>query len=279
MSLIHLLRGVGLRPKKGLGQNFLVDDAIASRIVAAVLSHSRDRLVEIGPGVGSLTCPLLQEVQQLWAVEQDADLVPLLQHRTKGLGQLEIEQNDALLVDFRQLARRLGGPLTIVSNLPYSVSVPLLFHLLDQGDAVGVMVLMFQKEVAERIAAPPNCKAYGALSIHSQLWMAVEPLFFVPPTAFYPVPKVDSRVMRLVRRPAPLVQVEDPIFFQKVVKAAFGQRRKTLNNALKTIHVQPRAWLSRAGIDPVRRGESLTVVEFVRLAANRPVAMNSAREG
>ena len=266
MSLINLLKRVGLRPRKGLGQNFLVDKEISSRIVAEVLCHSQERLVEIGPGVGSLTSPLLQQVKQLWVIEQDSRLIPLLRQQTAGLGQLEIEQGDALLVDFRALAQRLGGPLTIVANLPYHISTPLLFHLLDQGDAISSMILMFQKEVAERIAAPPNCKAYGTLSVHTQLWMTVEPVLFVPPTAFYPVPRVDSCVVRLVRRTVPLAQVKDPLFFRKVVRAAFGQRRKTLNNALKMIEPHPGPWLSRADIDPVRRGETLTVVEFVRLA-------------
>lgn len=266
MSLVHVLKKAGLRPKKGLGQNFLVDEAMAAQIVAVTLSLARARLVEIGPGIGSLTCPLLQETKRLWVVEQDATLIPLLRQRTQGLGTLDIAQQDALLVDFRQLAHRLGGPLTLVANLPYHISTPLLFHLLEQGDAMAAMVLMFQKEVAERIAAPPNCKAYGTLSVHTQLWMTVEPVLFVPPTAFYPVPRVDSCVVRLVRRTVPLAQVKDPLFFRKVVRAAFGQRRKTLNNALKMIEPHPGPWLSRADIDPVRRGETLTVVEFVRLA-------------
>ncbi|MBF0459862.1 MAG: 16S rRNA (adenine(1518)-N(6)/adenine(1519)-N(6))-dimethyltransferase RsmA [Magnetococcales bacterium] len=256
----------GLRPKKGLGQNFLVDDGIAEQIAEAAWAQAQGPLVEIGPGIGSLTLPLLRRAQQVWAVEQDAALLPLLRTRTEGLGQLVVEQGDALLVDFRQWAERLGRPLTIVANLPYHVSTPILFHLLAQGAAVGAMILMFQKEVAERIAAPPGGKTYGILSVHSQLWMAVEPLFAVPPKAFYPSPKVDSSVIRLVRRAAPLAQVDDPDFFRLVVRAAFGQRRKTLLNALKVIDPSPEAWLSRADIDPQRRGETLAVVEFVRLA-------------
>ena len=266
MSLIHMLKMSGLRPKKGLGQNFLVDEGMADRIAEAALSHGRSPFVEIGPGIGSLTRPLLARVGQLWAVEQDAALLPLLRTRTEEFGQLEIEQGDALMIDFREWAVRLGGPLTIVANLPYHISTPLLFHLLEQGDAIGAMVLMFQKEVAERIAAPPNNKSYGILSVHSQLWMAVESLFEVPPRAFYPVPKVDSSVISLVRRAEPLAQVADPPFFRKVVRAAFGQRRKTISNALKVLEINPNPWLLRADIDPIRRGETLSVVEFVRLA-------------
>lgn len=269
MSLIHMLKMCGLHPKKGLGQNFLADESVAERIAEAAASHMPSRFVEIGPGVGSLTRPLLTRTQQLWAIEQDAALIPVLRTRTEGLGVLEIEQGDALLVPFRAWADRLGGPLTIVANLPYHISTPLLFHLLEQGDAIGAMILMFQKEVADRIAAQPNSKAYGILSVHTQLWMAVEPLFDVPPRAFYPVPKVDSCVVRLVRRAAPLAQVVDPLFFRQVVRAAFGQRRKTLLNALKTVDPNPAPWLERANVDPIRRGETLSVVEFVQLANNR----------
>ena len=268
MSLIHLLKQAGLRPKKGMGQNFLINEEIINWIVTAVLGHCPERLLEIGPGVGSLTVPLLRQSKRkrLCVVEQDASLIPLLRKRVEGLGNLEVIQGDALKVDFRQLAQRFGGPLFIVANLPYHISTPLLFHLLQQSDAIDMMVLMFQKEVAERISASPNCKAYGTLSVHSQLKMVIEPLFLVPASAFYPIPKVESSVIRLQRRPQPLAKVEDFSRFHKVVKAAFGQRRKTLRNALKTFSPNPSEWLIQAGIDPRRRGETLSVVEFVRLA-------------
>ncbi|MBF0584022.1 MAG: ribosomal RNA small subunit methyltransferase A [Magnetococcales bacterium] len=256
----------GLRPKKGLGQNFLVDEALAERIAAAAATRMPGHFVEIGPGVGSLTRPLLSRTGQLWAVEQDEALIPLLRTRTEGLGQLEVEQGDALRIDFRQWAARLGGPLTIVANLPYHISTPILFHLLEQGDGIEAMILMFQKEVADRIAAAPNSKAYGILSVHCQLWMTVESLFDLPPSSFYPAPKVDSSVVRLVRRADPLAPVADPLFFRQVVRAAFGQRRKTLLNALKTVTPNPAPWLARANIEPGRRGESLSVVEFARLS-------------
>ncbi|MEO5362524.1 MAG: 16S rRNA (adenine(1518)-N(6)/adenine(1519)-N(6))-dimethyltransferase RsmA [Magnetococcus sp. DMHC-8] len=266
MSLIHTLKMSGVRPKKGLGQNFLVDDKVAERIAAAACSRAQGCCVEIGPGLGSLTRPLLTRVKQLWAVEQDAALIPLLRARTEGLGSLQLVQGDALQVDFRAWAVQLGGPLTIVANLPYHISTPMLFHLLEQGEAIETMVLMFQKEVAARIAAPPNGREYGILSVHSQLWMTVEALFDVPPGAFYPVPQVDSRVICLTRRTTPLAVVEDAERFRLVVRAAFGQRRKTLLNALKVMETDPAPWLSRAGIDPARRGETLSVEELARLA-------------
>ncbi|MEO5340386.1 MAG: 16S rRNA (adenine(1518)-N(6)/adenine(1519)-N(6))-dimethyltransferase RsmA [Magnetococcus sp. MYC-9] len=269
MSLLHLLKMNGLRPKKGLGQNFLVDGGVADRIAEAAVRHAQGPWVEIGPGMGSLTCPLLSRTGALRVVEQDASLIPLLIGQTTGLGKLEVVQGDALEVDFRQWAEELGGSLTIVANLPYQISTPLLFHLLRQGDAVAAMILMFQKEVAERITAQPGSKSYGILSVHSQLWLKVERLFDVLPHAFYPVPKVDSSVVRLLRRSMPLAHIEDTEFFRQVVQAAFGQRRKTLMNALKTVEPHPAAWLKRAEIDPIRRGETLSVVEFACLAGAR----------
>ncbi|MBF0098626.1 MAG: ribosomal RNA small subunit methyltransferase A [Magnetococcales bacterium] len=266
MSLLQLLKRHGLHPKKGLGQNFLHDESIAKEIVNAALPYLPSPCIEIGPGVGSLTVPLLSAVKALTVIEQDAALLPLLQSRCQDVGQLHIEQGDALAFPFRQWAERLGGPLLIVANLPYHISSPLLFHLLQQGEAIRAMILMFQKEVAERIAAAPNSKAYGTLSVHCQLWYSVTPLLAVPPTAFYPVPKVDSAVICLERRPTALATVQNPLQFQYTVKAAFGQRRKTLHNALKVLTEQPQQWLQQAGIDPQRRGETLSVAELAHLA-------------
>ncbi|WP_130470391.1 16S rRNA (adenine(1518)-N(6)/adenine(1519)-N(6))-dimethyltransferase RsmA [Candidatus Magnetaquicoccus inordinatus] len=266
MSLLQLLKRHGLRPKKGLGQNFLHDEEIAQAIVAAALSGSPGHFLEIGPGVGSLTVPLLSAVKELTVLEQDASLLPVLRSRCQGLGNLEIIHTDALRFSFRERAEALAAPLIIVANLPYHISSPMLFHLLQQGDAIQSMVLMFQKEVAERIAAAPGSKAYGTLSVHTQLWMEVTPLLSVPPTAFYPIPKVDSAVIRLHRRSTPLAEVGNYYQFQQTVKAAFGQRRKTLLNALKVLTEQPLQWLQKSGIDPQRRGETLSVVEMVHLA-------------
>lgn len=257
---------MGLRPKRGLGQNFLVDETIAYRIAEVAAVSCGDRLVEIGPGPGSLTRPLLDRVGTLWAIERDDRLLPLLRSRTAGKGTLHLISGDALTVDYRALAERCGGPLRIVSNLPYHISSPLLFHLLDQGDAIADMTLMFQREVADRILAPPKRKTYGTLSVHCQLWFSVWQAFQVFPEAFFPRPKVVSTVLRLDRRDQPLAEVDDAEFFRKLVRAAFGQRRKVLNNALKVLVSNPDPWLTRAGIDPNRRGETLTVVEFVRLA-------------
>ncbi|MBF0212092.1 MAG: 16S rRNA (adenine(1518)-N(6)/adenine(1519)-N(6))-dimethyltransferase RsmA [Magnetococcales bacterium] len=252
--------------KKRLGQHFLADASVAQEIVAASGVTRGDRVVEIGPGPGALTVWLLRAVGELWAIEFDEELLPALHARTAGLGRLQVERADALQVDYRQLATHLGGELRIVANLPYNISTPLLMHFIEQRDAIAQMTLMLQTEVAERIAAAPGTKAYGALSVPCGLWMEIETLLQVPPSAFRPPPKVNSTVIRLTRRTAPLVEVADHRLFSQVVRAAFGQRRKVLANALRVMHDDPRHWLEQADIDPGRRGETLSIAEFARLA-------------
>ncbi|GAB0056201.1 Ribosomal RNA small subunit methyltransferase A [Candidatus Magnetaquicoccaceae bacterium FCR-1] len=251
--------------KKRLGQHFLADESIAQEIVAVSGAGPKDRVVEIGPGPGALTVWLLRACGQVWAIEFDATLVPLLENRVKGLGTLHVERADALRVDYRALATRLGGPLTIVANLPYNVGTPILMHLVEQREVIASMTVMLQTEVAERLAASPGSKAYGALSVMCGMWMCVEPLLEVPPAAFRPPPKVHSTVIRLIPRPAPLAETRNLGRFSQVVHAAFGQRRKVLANALKSIHPESRDWLTRAGIDPERRGETLSIAEFAHL--------------
>ncbi|MBF0613888.1 MAG: ribosomal RNA small subunit methyltransferase A [Magnetococcales bacterium] len=251
--------------KKKWGQHFLIDDTIARTIVTASGVKPGDRVVEIGPGPGALTTWLLRTTGEVWAVELDGDLLPHLQQRTAGLGTLHIQQRDILQVDFHQLAQQLGGELCIVANLPYNISTPLLMHCIEQRSAISRMTVMVQTEVAERLAATPGTKAYGALTIPCQLWMSVETLLHVPPTAFHPPPKVQSTVIQLVRRTTPLATPHDPALFMQVVRAAFGQRRKILANALGTLHHAPRSWLTQAHIDPQRRGETLSVAEFANL--------------
>ncbi|MBF0180069.1 MAG: 16S rRNA (adenine(1518)-N(6)/adenine(1519)-N(6))-dimethyltransferase RsmA [Magnetococcales bacterium] len=254
-----------LFPRKRIGQHFLNDAALAERIVLASGVTHGDWVVEIGPGLGALTRPLLTHTGRVLAIELDERLPEHLMRVTAGLGELRVERGDALRVDYRELAARLGGPLQIVANLPYYLSSQLLLHFLEQGDAIARMTLMFQDEVAQRIAARPGTKAYGTLSVLCGVWLASEILFTIPPTAFHPPPKVMSAVIRLTRRAQPLVPVEDPALFSRVVHAAFGQRRKVLSNALKVLDPAPAAWLQRAGIDPERRGETLSIAEFAGL--------------
>lgn len=263
----------GVRPNRRLGQNFLVDTEIAQRIVALAGVRKEDWVVEIGPGLGSLTRWLLPQCRGVWAIERDPSLVARLQQDhavSRGPGELVLVCADALQVDYRQLAERLGGGrLRLVANLPYCISSPLLFLLLAQRDAVDDMVFMLQKEVVDRLVAIPGSKEYGILTVQCALWMEAERLLSVPPESFRPRPRVDSAVVHLRMRRHSLVAVADEERFTAVVRAAFGQRRKTLANALRQLAAPGGAvdWLVAAEIDPGRRAETLSLAEFARLAA------------
>ncbi|HEX7324742.1 MAG TPA: 16S rRNA (adenine(1518)-N(6)/adenine(1519)-N(6))-dimethyltransferase RsmA [Rhodanobacteraceae bacterium] len=251
------------RPKKSYGQHFLHERGVIERIVAAVAPRPGDKLVEIGPGEGALTLPLLRATGRLTAIELDADLIAPLQAAAAGVGQLDVIHADVLKVDLTTLAH--GGKLRLVGNLPYYVSSPILFHCLAHADAIVDMHFMLQKEVVARMAAAPGNKTYGRLTVMLQLACTVEPLLHVAPGAFRPPPKVDSSVVRLIPRPAR--QRSDPALagaIDAVVRAAFGQRRKTLGNALRS--VLPVAAIAAAGIDPRARAETIAPAGFVALA-------------
>jgi len=248
--------------KKRFGQHFLHDASILRRIVQAIAPKAGDRVVEIGPGDGALTLPLLRELGRMTVIELDRDLIPRLRAAAEGVGELEIVNTDVLGVDFGALAR--GAPLRVVGNLPYNISSPILFHCIEHIDAIGDMHFMLQKEVVERMAATPGGKVYGRLSVMLQLACRVEPLLDVPPAAFRPPPKVDSAVVRLTPLPAAQRPQVDADTIARVVKAAFGQRRKTLSNALRD--VMPVESIDAAGVDPRARAEQLTPAQFVALA-------------
>ena len=253
--------------KKHLGQNFLHDRGVIARIVQAIDPRPGDALVEIGPGRGALTFPLLDRHGALTAIEFDRDLHAPLQAAARAHGDLRLVEGDVLAVDFTALGRRLApadGRIRLVGNLPYNLSSPILFHALDHAAAIVDMHFMLQKEVVERMAAPPGSKVYGRLSVMLQAYCTVAPLFTVPPDAFRPAPKVDSAVVRLVPRPAGEIAVADRARFAAIVRAAFGQRRKTLRNALAGT-LAPGA-IAAAGLDPGARAEQLAVADFVRLA-------------
>lgn len=253
------------RPKKSFGQHFLHDTRYVEDIVRAVAPQPGDTLVEIGPGEGALTLPLLAAAGALTAIELDTDLIPALTARASAVGALTIIQADVLKIDFGALARDCGGArLRIAGNLPYYISSPILFHCIAHAAAIRDMHFMLQKEVVDRMAAAPGSKVYGRLSVMLQLACHVVPLFKVPPTAFRPPPKVDSAVVRLVPRAAHELPDVDAESLQHVVKAAFGQRRKTLANALRG--VLDTAAIRATGIDPQARAETLAPVDFVRLA-------------
>ena len=249
-------------PRKRFGQNFLHDQGILRRIVELVSPRPGERLIEIGPGEGALTLPLLRAAGSLTAIELDRDLIEPLKAKARAVGELTVISADALTVDFTALAA--GTPIRLVGNLPYNISTPILFHCLEHAASIRDMHFMLQKEVVERMAAPSGSKIYGRLSVMLQLRCTVEPLLRVPPGAFRPAPKVDSAVVRLVPLPAQSLPQVDGATLERVVRAAFGQRRKTLSNALS--EVATAAELQAAGIDPRARAEQLEPSAFVAIA-------------
>jgi 16S rRNA (adenine1518-N6/adenine1519-N6)-dimethyltransferase len=258
---------------RALGQHFLRDDRVAQRIVALVAPTARDLVVEIGPGRGALTGHLARAAGRVLALEVDAGLAAALRDRFPPSSSVAIMESDARRFGFSGLRERLpdpGGRVLAVGNLPYSVGKPILMALVEAGRAIDEMALMFQKEVAERVAATPGSKAYGALSVLTQVACEVTLAFTVPPGAFTPPPRVDSAVIHLRVRAAPAVPIADPRRFGMLVRAAFGQRRKNLANALAAGLALPvddtRVLVTRAGIDPACRAETLALADFARLA-------------
>lgn len=254
----------GHRPRKRFGQNFLTDSSTAARIADAIDPRPGDRLVEVGPGRGALTVALLERCGDMDAIELDRDLVARLEALPDPEQHLRLHQADALRFDYGKLARERGGPLRLAGNLPYNIATPLLFHLLEHDEVIADMHFMLQREVVDRLAATPGTKTYGRLSVMVQVAAEVTPLFRVPPGAFYPVPKVDSAVVRLQRRGPDSHRPADPEGFQTLVARAFRTRRKTLRKALAGLC--PEETIARAGIDPGARAEALSVSDFLRLA-------------
>jgi 16S rRNA (adenine1518-N6/adenine1519-N6)-dimethyltransferase len=261
--------------KKSLGQNFLHERSVIEKILLAVDPKPGDRIVEIGPGQGALTLPMLDRHGALTAIEFDRDLLEPLAAAAQSHGALTLVHADVLDVDFTALAAAGDGDpgdpgdradhrLRLVGNLPYNLSSPILFHALDHAAAIRDMHFMLQKEVVDRMAAGPGSKVYGRLSVMVQAECAVTPLFKVAPGAFRPAPKVDSAVVRLVPRPAGAAGIVDRARFAAVVRAAFGQRRKTLRNALGSL--MDAAAIEAAGLPPDARAEQVPVDGFVRLA-------------
>ena len=251
------------RPKKHYGQHFLHERGIIERIVAAIDPKPGERIVEIGPGEGALTLPLLDKAHALTAIELDDELIEPLREKSKTHGDLTILHADVLETDFTALAG--DKKLRLAGNLPYYVSSPILFHCLDHARAIQDMHFMLQKEVVDRMAASPGNKTYGRLSVMLQLACAVEPLLRVPAGAFRPPPKVESAVVRLIPRSSSQLPEPDVMpAIANVVRAAFGQRRKTLANALSgTLDA---ATIRAAGIDPRARAETLSPQQYVALA-------------
>lgn len=254
--------------KKQFGQHFLADTHYVDKIVMAVNPKAGDRLVEIGPGQGAITFPLLRKHPELTVIEFDRDLIAPLTAAAAPLGELTIIHRDVLQVNFSELAGP-GMQIRLVGNLPYNISSPILFHALDHAAAISDMTFMLQKEVVDRMAAGPGSKVYGRLSVMLQAYCRVDSLFIVPPGAFRPPPKVDSAVARLVPHDPASVGINDHTRFAEVVRAAFGQRRKTLRNALNGVCTPEQFEI--AGVRPDARAEQIEVAQFIALA-NAPAA-------
>ncbi len=251
------------RAKKRFGQHFLHDPGTIDRILRAIGPRPGDRLVEIGPGRGAITVPLLEATGALDVVEIDRDVVPELERRCSGHGELRVHVADALEFDFRAL-RGTGPRLRLVGNLPYNVSTPLLFHFLGQLDAVADMHFMLQKEVVTRMAAPPGGKEYGRLTVMLAPWVRVERLFDIGTGAFSPPPGVVSTFFALHPLDRPPFEVGDQRAYARVVAAGFAQRRKTLRNSLAGLLTGPQ--IAAAGIDAGARPETLSPAQFAALA-------------
>lgn len=253
------------RARKRFGQHFLHDTAVIRRIVDAIDPQPGQPLVEIGPGLGALTYPVLERCKQLRAVEIDRDVIAQLRIQAPRHGELEIHEADVLNFDLSALHEPGTPPLRLIGNLPYNISTPLLFHLLAQREHIADMHFMLQKEVVDRMAAQPDSSDYGRLTVMLAPWLEVESLFDIGPGAFRPPPKVMSSIVRLRPLAVPRFAIPNQDNFARVVAAAFSQRRKTLRNALRGLLDAEQ--IAAAGIDPSVRGEVLSPASFAVLAA------------
>jgi 16S rRNA (adenine1518-N6/adenine1519-N6)-dimethyltransferase len=272
-----LLDRYGLRAKKSFGQNFLISDRVLRAIADAAVSSDMDWIVEIGAGLGTLTSRIAERVTagKVIALEPDPDMIRVLKAELGDVDNLEIHQVDALRYDLRMLHRMVGEPLTVCGNLPYHLASQLIFKVIDAREIVKFAVFMVQKEMADRIVAKPGTKEYGALGVMVCTYCDVSTVIKVGAGAFIPVPKIDSTVLKLVPLAGgePRVPIADHKHYSKVVHAAFGQRRKTLRNAIRAVWPEDAtdAALAATKIDGQRRGETLSIPEFGQLAAALPL--------
>jgi len=265
----------GHRAKKQFGQNFLRDRHIIAEIITAAEVASGDRVLEIGPGLGALTEELLNRAGEVMIMELDRDLLQRWQQRRDG--NLKVIAGDALKLDWPRFLE--PGPVKLVSNLPYNISSQVVFKILEHRQLFSRLVLMFQKEVGERLRAEPGTRDYGILSVLCRQWFDIRRVVKVPPQAFRPAPKVDSVVLRFDPLPAARVDIADPDFFLRVVKGAFAQRRKTLRNSMLGAGFASAALdaaLEASDIQPTRRGETLDLEEFALLTRNLKAGEGSA---
>lgn len=263
-----LVKKYNFKFSKSLGQNFLIDDSVLTNIVEGAEVNDKDYVIEIGPGVGTLTAKLLLKAKKVTSIELDNDLIPILQEELGQYENFNLIHNDALKVDFNALMEGEES-IKLVANLPYYVTTPIIVKLLKDGYNFKSLTIMIQKEVAERIDSEPNCKEYGALSVLVQYYCNTSIVRRVAPSCFMPRPKVESIVIKLERLPEPRVKTKDEKLMFELVRAGFNMRRKTLWNAAKSFKLSKEKLeeaFENSGIDPKRRAETLTIEEFAKLA-------------
>ena len=270
VSIRQELKEYGLIPKKGWGQHFLIDRNILNKVIQIAQINEKDVVLEVGPGLGEMTIGLAKKAKRVITVEIDSKLVEILKKKVMDYPNVEVIKGDILKVDFNKLLNQEKAPVKVVANLPYQISTPLLFRFIESKKLFFTLTLMLQKEVAERMVAPPGGKEYGRLSIFVQLVSNLSIRFFVKPTAFFPPPKVESAVIHITWKEKPMVEVKDEEWFKKIVKGCFSYRRKTLINALKHSDLplpnDIESEVMKIGIDPQRRPETLSIQELANLA-------------
>lgn len=268
-----LLAAHNIRPKKQLGQNFIIDPAFAEKIVKRAGILPEDIVLEIGAGLGALTIPLARRARKVIAIEKDRQIVPILNTEVlvSGLTNISIIEKDILSVDISALIEDMDGKIVVMGNLPYNISSQILVQLIRSRVGISRAVLMFQKELAQRLTANSGCKDYGRLTVMLRYCSDIKKLIDVKASLFFPKPKIDSEILELIFKKEIDHKAVDELFFFKVIKSGFGNRRKTLKNALAAseLNIDPdtaESVLEKSNIDPIRRAETLTVEEFVRLS-------------
>jgi 16S rRNA (adenine1518-N6/adenine1519-N6)-dimethyltransferase len=268
-----LLAAHNLNPKKQLGQNFIIDPTFAEKIVKSAGILPEDTILEIGAGLGALTIPLARRGLKVIAIEKDRQIVPILNTEIliSGLTNISIIEKDILSIDINALIEDMREKIVVMGNLPYNISSQILVQLIRSREGISRAILMFQKELARRITADSGCKDYGRLTVMLRYCSDIRKLIDVKASLFFPKPKVDSEILELKFKKEIDHKAVDEVFFFKVIKSGFGNRRKTLKNALAAseLNISPdiaKRVLEQSGIDPIRRAETLTVEEFVRLS-------------
>lgn len=268
VSTLDIVKKYGFRFSKSLGQNFLIDNSVLQDIVTSADITKDDFVIEIGPGIGTLTKELLLKAKKVCSIELDSDLIPILEEELKEFDNFEIIHKDALKIDYNEIIGQEKS-VKLVANLPYYVTTPIIAKLLNEHYNFKSLTIMIQKEVAERIISKPDCKEYGAISILVQYYCDTKIIRKVQSSSFVPQPKVDSMVIRLDRLIEPRTKLDDVDLFFKIVRSSFNMRRKTLWNALKNISLDKDKLdmaFQQSGIDPKRRGETLSIEEFGKLS-------------